>query len=91
MTQPSKATDLARLAEIANLRELAYQAYDERCLIFARRVKAGDCAMTNQPKDRGQSELARIAHTSRAQVNQDISPERLAKAKANLRARRGSE
>jgi hypothetical protein len=86
----TKDADLARLVEIADLLDERELLFDERCVIWDRRIIAGDCAVTNQPKDRGQSELARVSRVARAQVVQGVLPERLEKARSSLKAARKS-
>jgi hypothetical protein len=72
MKTPSKAEDVARLrviaAELTRLNDL----YDERCLIWRRRLDAGDIS---------QSELARTSGVARAVVMHSTKPERVQKAK----------
>ncbi len=75
--EPTKEEDLARLAEIADLLDERESLFDERRLIWARRLEAGDCATTTQPADRGRAELARISRVATAQINNSTSPELL--------------
>jgi hypothetical protein len=83
---PTKDADLARLEELADRREELKLLYDEQCVIWDRRIRAGDCAESNQPKDRGQSALARVSRVARAQIIQGTDPVRLAQAKEALAA-----
>lgn len=76
----TKATDHARLGQIADEVEGLDALYNERALILARRLKAGDTP----------SELARAARIARGQVKKAITPERLEKAKSGARRRKGS-
>lgn len=81
---PTKGQDLARLAEIADLLDERELMFHERRLIWARRLKAGDCATTAQPQDRGQGELARISRVASAQVANGVKTELLERARRAL-------
>jgi hypothetical protein len=88
MPEPTRAEDYERLTWIADqLDELGAQGvamrpslvtnpyYDERRLIWNRRVRRGD----------SQAELARQSRVGRAQIAQGIEPQRLAVARRRRR------
>ena len=85
----AKEYDRERLHAIANeIDDLSTRleiVFAKRVLIWDRRIKAGDCATSPQPTDRGAGERAKMSRVSRPLVANSVTPERIAKAKKTLK------